>query len=100
MLRISISQILTLYRVDESTISVPTRDVLIRQLKIGDIVSFSYERHARRYGPVNPQVYRVRTDISWQEAVLQAKKDAKYLNGKRPRIFKLHQAYIIRTFAR
>jgi hypothetical protein len=35
----------------------------------GDIVSFSYEAMARRSAPVNPIIYRVRMDLTWDDVI-------------------------------
>ena len=61
--------------------SVPSQSVLISAPKIGDIVSFTYEVHARRDLPVSPKVYRVRTDVTWEDLVLGEFKDNKIING-------------------
>ena len=47
--------------------SVPLENVLVTNLALGDVVSFSYESHSQSLSPVNPVVYRVRTDITWEE---------------------------------
>ena len=44
---------------------VPNVDVKIPTPSVGDIVSFSYESRARTEVPVNPKIYRIRSDISW-----------------------------------
>lgn len=49
-------------------IDVPFQQVRC-PVKIGDIVTFSYEVHSRRMLPVNMQIYRVRKDINWEEVV-------------------------------
>jgi hypothetical protein len=48
---------------------------------LGDIVTFSYETSARRELPVQPEIYRTRTDVSWQDVVLNYAKEQKYRNG-------------------
>jgi hypothetical protein len=35
----------------------------------GDLVTFSYTSYSRNSLPVNPVVYRVRTDISWEDVL-------------------------------
>eukprot|EP00026_Physarum_polycephalum_P003023 Phypoly_transcript_03032.p1 GENE.Phypoly_transcript_03032~~Phypoly_transcript_03032.p1 ORF type:complete len:830 (+),score=97.20 Phypoly_transcript_03032:47-2536(+) len=40
-----------------------------RKLKKGDIVSFFYDNFTRAMLPVNPVVYRIRTDLEWKEVV-------------------------------
>lgn len=48
---------------------MPSQNVLIPTPDVGEVVSFFYETNARREKPVNPRVYRVRADISWEEVV-------------------------------
>ena len=48
---------------------------------IGEIVSFSFENHARRDLPVNPSIYRVRADLSWEDVLESFAKEKKFLNG-------------------
>jgi hypothetical protein len=38
-------------------------------LKRGDVVTFSYETLSRRAVPVNPEILRVRTDLTWIDVV-------------------------------
>eukprot|EP00026_Physarum_polycephalum_P002905 Phypoly_transcript_02914.p1 GENE.Phypoly_transcript_02914~~Phypoly_transcript_02914.p1 ORF type:complete len:836 (+),score=73.69 Phypoly_transcript_02914:81-2588(+) len=38
-------------------------------VKIGDIVTFTYEHHSRSEVPLNPQIIRVRHDISWRNVL-------------------------------
>ena len=59
---------------------VPHTDILIPMPSIGDVVSFSYDAHSRRDIPVNPKIFKVRTDISWEE-VVQAEHEAKQYAG-------------------
>lgn len=61
---------------------MPSHSVLISAPKIGDIVSFSYEIHARRDLPVSPKVYRVRTDVTWEDLVLGEFREKKLLTGE------------------
>jgi hypothetical protein len=61
---------------------VPPTSVLIPTPNVGDVVTFSYEIHARRELPVNPEIYRVRTDVSWEEVILNSLKEKKFRNGK------------------
>ena len=60
---------------------MPAEDVHVPTLAVGDVVSFSYENYARRDLPVNPKIYRVRTDLSWQEVVYSSVKEEKFLTG-------------------
>ena len=51
------------------------------QIEVGEIVSFFYEANARRDSPVNAQVYRIRSDVSWTDVVRNSISESKYLNG-------------------
>ena len=44
-------------------------------------MTISYEVHARREVPVSPSIHRIRTDVSWEDVVLNYRKDNNYLNG-------------------
>lgn len=35
-----------------------------------DIVTFSYDSFSQRSVPINPVVFRIRTDLSWEQVVL------------------------------
>lgn len=48
-------------------LSVPEKDPDV-QLKIGDIVSFTYSTLAETT-PANPRIYRIRKDITWGEVL-------------------------------
>jgi hypothetical protein len=48
---------------------VPTQDVHIPTPSIGAVVTFSYESHSRRDEVVNPKIFRIREDVSWEEVV-------------------------------
>eukprot|EP00026_Physarum_polycephalum_P002145 Phypoly_transcript_02149.p1 GENE.Phypoly_transcript_02149~~Phypoly_transcript_02149.p1 ORF type:complete len:898 (+),score=87.49 Phypoly_transcript_02149:121-2814(+) len=62
-------------------ISIPAHNIPISGLKPGDIVTFSYERHARKPDMVlNPTVVRIRTDVLWEDVVVNATKEARYLS--------------------
>ena len=50
-------------------------------LSIGDVVSFSFESSARRELPVNPRIYRIRTDIEWEDVVENVANEQRFLNG-------------------
>jgi hypothetical protein len=60
---------------------VPHSDVQIPMPKIGDVVSFSSDTTARAEMPVNPKIYRVRTDISWEEVLANHVKEQQFLNS-------------------
>ena len=61
--------------------SVPMEDVRIRMPSVGDVVSFSFEIYARRDVPARPIMYRIRTDVSWEDVVHNFYQENKYLNG-------------------
>jgi hypothetical protein len=48
---------------------VPNEDILTSIPRVGDVVSFSYERHARKEEPYNPKIFRIRTDVLWEDLV-------------------------------
>lgn len=35
----------------------------------GDIVSFAFTNFSRRALPVDPKIYRIRTDLSWEDVI-------------------------------
>ena len=70
------------YRPTGITFVVPASDVLVSTPEIGEIASFSYERHTREDTPESPKIFRIRTDVSWGEVVNNARKEKQYLNGK------------------
>jgi hypothetical protein len=52
---------------------VPNANIFTSSIpRVGDVVSFSYERHARKDGPYNPKIVRIRTDILWEDVVLNS----------------------------
>lgn len=54
----------------------------MEKLQLGDIVTFSYEKNARREVPGNAKIYRVRHDLDWNEVLLSdTKKKEIFLNG-------------------
>lgn len=57
---------------------------------LGDIVTFSYERHARREVPVDAKVVRVRNDVVWEDIVRDhvSSNNGKINNKKKKRIKK------------
>eukprot|EP00026_Physarum_polycephalum_P001430 Phypoly_transcript_01431.p1 GENE.Phypoly_transcript_01431~~Phypoly_transcript_01431.p1 ORF type:complete len:429 (+),score=43.62 Phypoly_transcript_01431:2047-3333(+) len=58
---------------DGSIFSVPVGNVLIPSVEIGEVVTFSYERYGHKEYFVNPTVYQVRSDISWNDVVQNSK---------------------------
>eukprot|EP00026_Physarum_polycephalum_P002644 Phypoly_transcript_02652.p1 GENE.Phypoly_transcript_02652~~Phypoly_transcript_02652.p1 ORF type:complete len:698 (+),score=61.56 Phypoly_transcript_02652:137-2095(+) len=51
------------------TFLVPRKDVHIAKPSLGDIVSFSYDESSRLDIPNHPSVFRIRTDIEWDDVV-------------------------------
>jgi hypothetical protein len=49
--------------------------------KIGNVVTFTYSTFARRDIPADPDVVRVRFDLSWEEIKRNYDYELKYLNG-------------------
>lgn len=43
--------------------------LLLAPPSVGDIVSFSAESFSRRAAPVGPRIFRIRTDVSWDDVV-------------------------------
>lgn len=39
------------------------------KIKKGDIVEFSYVRHARQSAPTHPTILRIRKDVTWEEVL-------------------------------
>ena len=68
-------------RPNGQTIEVPPQDVLIPTPPIGSVVTFSFESNARREDPLHPQIYRLRSDLLWEDVVYNAIRDTKYLSG-------------------
>lgn len=54
------------YRPDGITFSVPEPE---EHLKIGDIAMFTFDNYSRNSIPVNPSIYRTRTDVTWENVV-------------------------------
>eukprot|EP00026_Physarum_polycephalum_P002504 Phypoly_transcript_02511.p1 GENE.Phypoly_transcript_02511~~Phypoly_transcript_02511.p1 ORF type:complete len:789 (+),score=87.01 Phypoly_transcript_02511:70-2436(+) len=61
--------------------SIPMEDVRIRKPSVGDVVSFTFESYARRDVPARPTIYRIRTDVSWEDVVHNFYQETKYLNS-------------------
>lgn len=69
-------------RPDGDTMEVPNENIYVSStLSIGDVVSFSFECQARRELPVNPKIYRIRTDLSWEDVVYNSAKEKAFFNG-------------------
>ena len=74
--------LLFIFRLDGQTLVVKAQDVLIRTPSIGDVVTFSYESHSRRDEPVNPKIFRVRADVSWEELMESNAREGKRSTGR------------------
>ena len=46
---------------------MPFHEIQTTTPKIGDVVTFAYEKNSRRDIPVRPKIIRIRTDISWED---------------------------------
>lgn len=58
------------FRPDSSLFTVGKENILLDSaLRKGNVVSFSFENYTRNSAPVNPKVYRIREDISWEEVI-------------------------------
>lgn len=53
--------------------SVPARNVLVQNIAVGDVVTFSFEKYAhKKEFFINPIIYQLRTDLSWEDVVANA----------------------------
>eukprot|EP00026_Physarum_polycephalum_P001724 Phypoly_transcript_01726.p1 GENE.Phypoly_transcript_01726~~Phypoly_transcript_01726.p1 ORF type:complete len:978 (+),score=124.21 Phypoly_transcript_01726:128-3061(+) len=59
------------------TFSVPPESVQVPTPSVGEVVTFTYEIHSRRDVPVNPKISRVRTDLAWDDVVMNSPSDIK-----------------------
>ena len=55
-------------------------------------MTFSYELHARRDVLVNPKIYKLRTDVSWEEVQHNYMIQKKHLTGNT--IFITYQTFV------
>jgi hypothetical protein len=51
----------------------------------GDIVTFTYDSFSRRALPINPKIFRKRSDVTWEEVLRNHEKDAQ-VDGMKKRI--------------
>ena len=52
--------------------------------KKGDIISFSFQNFSKNEVPVDPQLYRIREDLTWKDVVqnfLDQVSQPNYING-------------------
>eukprot|EP00026_Physarum_polycephalum_P001342 Phypoly_transcript_01343.p1 GENE.Phypoly_transcript_01343~~Phypoly_transcript_01343.p1 ORF type:complete len:974 (+),score=101.70 Phypoly_transcript_01343:154-3075(+) len=70
--------------VDEASVSLQLPDGLRFRveefeeglvLAKGDIATFTYENYSRYAIPINPKIYRIRDDVTWEEVVYNFHKD-------------------------
>jgi hypothetical protein len=70
-------------RPDGRTFVVPPDNVHVSRIAVGDVVTFSYNHHSQRHIPANPTVFKIRTDISWEDVVQLYFREQKYIKGTR-----------------
>jgi hypothetical protein len=46
------------------------------EVRVGDVVTYSFRNYAKTYPPVGVTIERVRSDISWKDVILSYLKDA------------------------
>ena len=61
--------------------AVSPQNVHIPLPKLGNIVTFTYSSYARREVPADPDIVRLRSDVSWEEIKRNYESELKYLNG-------------------
>ena len=71
-----------IFRTNGKTFTVPRDDVHVPRLSLGDIVSFSYYVNTRHDIPTRPSVYRIRTDVEWDDVITSARSDWHRSSGK------------------
>lgn len=58
------------------------KDVMVTHLRVGDVVTFSFDLSSRRNIPVSPKILRIREDLEWDEVVLSsAASEGRHLSG-------------------
>jgi hypothetical protein len=55
--------------------TVTNDDVFTPALRVGDVVSFSYERNPKTDMPYNPKIVRIRTDLVWEDVIQSSHND-------------------------
>ena len=71
-----------IFRPNGKTFTVPRDDVHVPRPSLGDIVSFSYDENVRYDIPTRPSVFRIRTDIEWDDVIDGARSDRHRSSGK------------------
>ena len=71
------------HRPDGTFFKVSKEDYELHRPPIrGDIVTFSHDYQTRRFAPSNPVVYRIRSDMTWQDVIKSSKEPVRqFLNG-------------------
>eukprot|EP00026_Physarum_polycephalum_P001621 Phypoly_transcript_01623.p1 GENE.Phypoly_transcript_01623~~Phypoly_transcript_01623.p1 ORF type:complete len:1048 (-),score=160.89 Phypoly_transcript_01623:116-2998(-) len=67
---------------------VPFEQVQIPTPSPGDVVSFSYDMHTRRDLPVNPVIYKLRNDLSWEDVVRNHVQEEKHILERKSEHFR------------
>ena len=57
---------LTLCRPDRVSFKVPMQKIYPKK---GDVVTFTYDNYTTKSVPLNPRISRIRTDMTWEEAI-------------------------------
>eukprot|EP00026_Physarum_polycephalum_P002865 Phypoly_transcript_02874.p1 GENE.Phypoly_transcript_02874~~Phypoly_transcript_02874.p1 ORF type:complete len:846 (+),score=138.45 Phypoly_transcript_02874:54-2591(+) len=60
---------------DLSTFPVPVDAISCKMPKSGDIVSFSFQSYSQKSLPVKPEIFRIRTDLTWEGIVQEYEKE-------------------------
>lgn len=63
---------------DKTRFAVDVENCKVKQLKDGDVVTVAYEDYTRKSIPLNPTIYRIRKDLSWQQVVAENNKSRSY----------------------
>lgn len=60
-------------RTNDILASIPHQNIELNvRPHIGDIVTFESDGYSLKGAPVNPKVFRIRTDLSWEDVLLQS----------------------------
>lgn len=60
---------------------VPPESVHIRTPSLGDVVTFSFSKSTRSESPMNPVIFRTRSDTRWEEIVFNSLRENTKLHG-------------------
>eukprot|EP00026_Physarum_polycephalum_P003961 Phypoly_transcript_03978.p1 GENE.Phypoly_transcript_03978~~Phypoly_transcript_03978.p1 ORF type:complete len:727 (+),score=78.73 Phypoly_transcript_03978:92-2272(+) len=67
---------------DGRIFTVPPQDVPLPSPAIGDVVTFSCDNFSRQELPVSPKIIRIRTDVLWEDVVLNLATEKRQLNSQ------------------